>query len=212
MTEWFVSLISGGIDSSVAADIIARKGYNILFLHMDNRPFSDENVPDKVFRLAKIIKNRNGINATVITVPHGKMAQVAIADGCDGHYQCVMCRRAMLMTAELICDIYNARAIITGESLGQVASQTLDNMMAESYGIKTPIIRPLISWDKMDIVREAKAIGTYEISIERGVCCLLAPQKPKIRSSVERVLKESRKIDLGAIVKRMVEARHEHEL
>ena len=110
----------------------------------------------------------------------------------------------MLLTAQRLCTDMDARAIVTGESLGQVASQTLSNILVESHDIKTPILRPLISWDKDEIVKKAKDIGTYDISIEKGLCCLLAPQHPKTSAQMAGMEREEERLDMKAIVERLV--------
>jgi len=128
-------------------------------------------------------------------VPHGK-AQTEFARNCRRNMECVLCRRMMLRVAERMAAKHGADCIVTGESLGQVASQTLTNIFVEERATKLPIIRPLIGFDKVEIEKIAKNIGTYEISILPGLCCTIAPKKPSTYSRLETALEEETRVDL----------------
>ena len=198
-------LLSSGIDSPVAAALVARSGTGVDLLHMDNRPFSDDEGRDKAIRLAKHIAGMIPGPTRLIVAPHGESAQREIGRHCETRLQCVLCRRFMYRTACAIGREQGHTAIVTGENLGQVASQTLDNLRAESPAADLPVLRPLIGWDKMEIVAAATELGTFEISVEPSLCCLLAPEKPSIRATLATVLKEEEKLDVEGIVRRSIE-------
>src|SRR3989344_3416671 len=155
-----IALISSGIDSPVAAWMMKEKGLEVIGLHMDNRPFTDARQISKTKRICRII----GIKKLYVS-KHG-LAMSDVIRKVDRRFTCVICRRLMFRTAERIARKEGAKFIITGENLGQVASQTLDNMTVADRAVKMIILRPLLCYDKQDIVNMAKEIGTYEISIE----------------------------------------------
>ena len=181
-----VALISSGIDSPVAAWVMKEKGLEIIGLHMDNRPFTDARQISKTKRLCKII----GIKKLYVS-KHG-LAMSDILKGINRRFTCILCRRLMFRTAERVAEKEGAQFMITGENLGQVASQTLDNMSVADKAVSSrmTILRPLLCYDKQDIVNIAKKIGTYEISIEPPGCCRLVPSNPATKSTVEQIEKE----------------------
>jgi len=184
-----VALMSGGIDSPVAAYLMLRKGAEIVALHLDNRPLTDANTVDKTMRLIDRLQELTGKKISRYLAPHGKN-QLTFAQYCKHNLQCVLCRRMMYRVAELIALDESADGILTGESMGQVASQTLYNLRAESEAISIPIIRPLIGMDKLEIEAIAKRIGTFETSIEPGGCCSITPKHPATAATPERLLVE----------------------
>ena len=171
-----VALISGGIDSPVAAYLMARAGADVVLLHMDNRPFADDLSIERVKQLAEKIREATGKDIPLYAAPHGR-SQETIMHGADRAYQCVLCKHAMQMTAREFCRSIGADAIIMGDSLGQVASQTLTNIAAEFVDIGFTILRPLIGLDKLEIEAIAKRIGTYDISIMPAVGCTALPER-----------------------------------
>jgi len=125
--------------------------------------------------------------------------------------ECVLCRRMMLRVAENLAGRYGAECIVTGESLGQVASQTLANIVVEEQATSLPVVRPLIGLDKVEIERMAKELGTYETSIGPGQCCTGAPQKPSTRSRLSDTLDEETKVDLVRLAEQEAEGATEIE-
>lgn len=192
-------MLSGGIDSPVATYLLAKRGAEIVALHFDNRPFTDEKHLRKALRLIERLEELLGRKMRKYIVSHGPV-QLAISRNALRRYQCVLCRRMMFRVAERIAVREGASAIATGESLGQVASQTLANIRTEEQAVRIPILRPLIGLDKVEIEEIAKRIGTYEISISPGLCCTIVPDKPATQARLKAILEEEEKIDVESIV------------
>ena len=183
-----LALLSGGIDSPVAAYIMSKAGAEITLLHMDNRPFADDRSIEKVAALAERLRTVTGSPFPLYSSPHG-ISQTRISETCDRNYQCVLCKRTMLRTAQEFAGRMDCSGIVTGDSLGQVASQTLKNLRYVSHGLTVPVVRPLIGYDKLEIEEIAKAIGTYEISIIRSNGCSLVPSKPITEADLQKMKK-----------------------
>ena len=199
-----VCLISGGIDSPVAAYSLARNGAEVILLHMDNRPYSGAASVDKVVRLAEALENAVGRPLELWTAPHG-ISQLRISQQCRKNLQCVLCKRTMLKVARNVARELEADAIATGDSLGQVASQTLYNINAEERELGFPVLRPLIGLDKLEIEHLAKEIGTYGISIEKGDACSLVPFRPATMASPRLIAEQEERLDLEALAMEMAE-------
>ncbi|OPY33042.1 MAG: thiamine biosynthesis protein ThiI [Methanomassiliicoccales archaeon PtaU1.Bin124] len=196
-----VSLISGGIDSPVAAYVMAAQGCDVIALHMDNRPYSATGSVKKAARLADIVSTRSGRSIDFRFAPHGRNQEIN-ARSCNTAYQCVLCKRLMLKVAKAVALKEGAEAIVTGESLGQVASQTLQNLRAEQSGLEFPVIRPLIGLDKLEIEAIAKKIGTYEVSISglEGPACTILPPRVVTMALPEEIHEEEAKVDIEEMV------------
>lgn len=201
MAAKVVSLVSGGIDSPVAAYLMAKRGLELVVLHMDNRPFSDENTPKKVLKNVMRISELVNMDIEVYLAPHGENLAV-LAKSCARGFLCVLCRRMMYRVASGFAERVGAKAIVTGESLGQVASQTLTNLVAEGQASSLPILRPLLCYDKTEIESIAKQIGTYQTSIEPGFCCSITPKRPVISAKLERVLEQEKSLPLDKLVQK----------
>ena len=178
-----IALISGGIDSPVAAYKMMQRGSEVMLLHMDNRPHTDDRCIEKVKKLAKRLCFVTGRDVPLYTADHGPN-QTVIKKCCDNRYHCVLCKRTMMNVAKEIGMRNGCSGIVMGDSLGQVASQTLRNIRSESYGLGFPVIRPLIGLDKLEIESVAKDIGTYEISILPEAPCGVLPRRPVTESDV----------------------------
>src|SRR4030042_9633 len=160
----FVALVSSGIDSPVATFLVSKKADEIILVHADNRPFTDEREIENFVRLAKHLKKQCSIRMKAYIVPHGKSLACFKESG-NHRFTCVFCKRMMLRYAEQLAVKEGAEGIIMGDSLGQVASQTLQNIRVIEQAVRIPVLRPLIGLDKEDVVRIAKEIGTYDLSI-----------------------------------------------
>ena len=207
-----IGLISGGIDSPVAIYKLLEKKMEIIALHLDNRPFTCDRQLNKSIDMIRQIERYCNKKIKFYTMPFGEIIQLEIARNCDRHFQCVLCRRMMFRLAKEFANKNSGDAIITGESLGQVASQTLRNIKVENQAVDFPILRPLIGFDKEEIIKIAKEIGTFDISIQPGVCCNIVPKKPSTSSILSKILFEEDKLDIEILVKRTVNGCREIEL
>ncbi|UCG70277.1 MAG: 7-cyano-7-deazaguanine synthase [Thermoplasmata archaeon] len=194
-----ISLISGGIDSPVATQLMLKRGADIVCVHFDNRPFTGDGQLNKTKSLIKHLEEMNRTNIKIYVVPHSE-SHIAFAKNCRRNLHCVLCRRMMLRVAFKIAQKEGAEALLTGESLGQVASQTLRNIRVESQAVDIQILRPLIGLDKLEIEKMAKRTGTYEISILPGMCCEIVPKKPSTYSRLNVILEEEEKVDIDGLV------------
>ena len=183
-----IALISGGIDSPVAAYVMDKAGAEVILLHMDNRPFADDKSIEKVKLLAEQLRSVTGSPFPLYSAPHG-LSQETISRTCDRSYQCVLCKRTMLRAAQELAGRLGCGGIIMGDSLGQVASQTLKNLRYVSRGLTIPVVRPLIGYDKLEIESVAKEIGTYELSIIRSDGCSIVPSKPVTEADLNKMEK-----------------------
>jgi len=195
----FVSLISSGIDSPVATYLLSKKTENMLLVHGDDRPFTDDRELENFISIARHLKKKISGSVKAFIVPHGN-ALSSYKKNCANRFTCVFCKRMLARYAEKIAERENAVAIIMGDSLGQVASQTLQNLRVVEQAVSLPILRPLIGLDKEDVIRIAKNIGTYDISILPSDGCTAVPSKPATRARLEDVLTEEKKIDVNKIV------------
>jgi thiamine biosynthesis protein ThiI len=200
----FVTLISSGIDSPVATYLFSKKADELIFVHSDNRPFTDDREINNFTLIAKYLKKKMRMKIKAYIVPHGP-SLASYKERCEDRFTCVFCKRMMVRYAEKIGEKEDADAIIMGDSLGQVASQTLQNLRVVDSAVKMPILRPLIGLDKEDVVKIAREIGTYELSILPTNGCGAVPYKPSTRARLDAILEEEKKIDIKKIVKEVVE-------
>jgi thiamine biosynthesis protein ThiI len=176
------------------------RGAELVTLHMDNRPYGGlEHQLTKVRQLAAVLEKLHGRRIKQFVAPHGANHAVFI-ERCRLGLHCVLCRRMMLRVAGELAIREGAAAIVTGESLGQVASQTLQNIATEYPAAPVPILRPLIGLDKQEIVEIAKRIGTYEISIQPGSCCTAVPDRPATSAILAEIEAEERKVEIPSMV------------
>ena len=179
-----VCLISGGIDSPVAAFQMLKRGCSITLLHCDNYPFTEGSV-EKVLENADNLRRYSlGEEVKVYSIKFGEYLQHAQNEA-PPRMTCVLCKSGMYQTAAILAKKEKANAIVDGSSIGQVASQTLDNIEATRYHCRMPIFSPLISLDKIEIEDIAKKIGTYEVSIIPDTGCSAVPKYPETHADLE---------------------------
>jgi thiamine biosynthesis protein ThiI len=199
----FVALVSSGIDSPVATYLLSEKAEEIILVHADNRPFTDEREIKKFITLATYLKKKVPSKLRAYLVPHGDTL-LAYKKNCNPRFTCVVCKRMMLRYAEAIAKKEHADAVIMGDSLGQVASQTLQNLRVVEQAVSIPVLRPLIGFDKEDTIRIAKKIGTFDLSISPADGCGAVPVKPSTRAQLEQILVEEQKINVDEIIQHAV--------
>ena len=185
-----LALLSGGIDSPVAAFMTVRRGCRAHSIFFDNRTYLGRGGFDKVVRVAKILNRYQG-KSLLYVVPFQDI-QTAIRDNCTSSNRVVLYRRMMYRIAHAVAEKNNYLGLVTGECLGQVASQTLENLAAVSCVVPVSVFQPLIGLDKKDIIMKAREIGTYDISIESqpDCCSVFMPDQPVTRSKVEELEKD----------------------
>ena len=193
-----VVLLSGGIDSPVAAYVMAKAGAEIIALHMDGDPFFKSTV--RVDRLVAKLREITGQTIPLFTAPHGSANLEEISKTRIPNIRCVLCKRFMMRTAEALARQENCNTIVMGDSMGQVASQTLKNMRVEQEAVKIPILRPLIGMDKEQIVQIAIKIGTYQLSIEGAGPCGIVPTKPSIGANLQKILEAESEMDVPTMI------------
>lgn len=194
-------LLSGGIDSPVAGFTMAKRGMTLSALHFHSYPYTSEQAKQKVLDLAQILSGYTG-NIKLYICKFTKI-QEEIHKNCDPEYMITIMRRIMMRIAEKLCKKRNLQTIITGESLGQVASQTIESITVTNGVVKTiPVLRPLIGMDKEDITIIAKNINTFKTSIlpYEDCCTVFLPEHPVIRPTLEKVLEEESKLDIDTLV------------
>jgi thiamine biosynthesis protein ThiI len=195
-----VSLLSGGIDSPVATFRVLKRGAKAVLCHFHSAPFTDRSSVRKASELARLIAERQG-PTTLYLVPLGD-AQQQIVVAAPPALRVVLYRRLMMRVAGEIARREGAKALVTGDSLGQVASQTLENIACADDVSVLPVLRPLIGDDKQEIVTEAIRLGTYETSILpfEDCCSLFVPRAPATRASVDECREAERDLDMEALV------------
>jgi len=198
-----VSLISGGIDSPVATFLLAKKADEIILVHADIYPFSDFREVNNFLKIAEHLKTKIRPKIKIYLVEHGPSLE-SYKQNSNSRFTCVFCKRMLLRYAEKIAKIEGADAIIMGDSLGQVASQTLQNIKTIEQAVSIPILRPLIGMDKEEVVKIAKKIGTYELSILPSQNCTAVPNKPATMAKIEKIQEEESKINIDYLVKNAV--------
>lgn len=181
--------LSGGIDSPVAGMEMMKRGVKIEAIHFHSPPFTSEKAKDKVIELTRILSERVGPIKLHI-IPFTEL-QKQINKSVHPRYTMTSTRRMMLRVTDIILERIGANAIVNGENLGQVASQTLKSMYAINDVTSTPILRPLISLDKEDIIKKAKEIGTFEVSIQpyEDCCTIFTPKNPVTEPDFDKVVK-----------------------
>ncbi|MBQ9707159.1 MAG: tRNA 4-thiouridine(8) synthase ThiI [Clostridia bacterium] len=195
-----VAMLSGGIDSPVAVYMMAKRGMTIRCVHFHSFPYTSMQAKQKVLDLAKLVKKYT-LRMTVDVVSFTEI-QTAIHEQCPEDYMITIMRRFMMRIAEKIAKNYGGGAVITGESLGQVASQTLESITSTNSVATLPVFRPLIGFDKDQIIEIAQQIGTFETSIlpYEDCCTIFLPKKPVTKPRLSAVEKIESVLDVETLV------------
>jgi thiamine biosynthesis protein ThiI len=192
-------LISGGLDSPVAAWRMMRRGCRVKYIHFHSFPHTTAESQDKVRNILRIL-SRYQLESVLHMVPFAEVQREIVAYA-PLPLRVVLYRRFMMRIAEAVAKQEKAAAVVTGDSLGQVASQTLENIRTISAAVTIPIFRPLIGDDKEDIIRIARAIGTYETSIQadQDCCSLFVPKHPETMSNIEQAERAEQQLDVSKL-------------
>ncbi len=197
-------LLSGGIDSPVAGYLMSKRGLKLEAVHFHSYPYTSAQAKEKVIELAKEISEYCGeIKLHVVSFTE---IQEQIHKNCDAEYMITIMRRIMMRIAERLCKENGLGAIVTGESLGQVASQTMQSMTVTNSVVSLPVFRPVIAFDKEEIMNIARKIGTYETSIlpYEDCCTVFLPKNPVIRPTISRAEYLEKSLDIDSLVETAV--------
>ena len=193
-------LISGGIDSPVEGYMMAKRGMDVEYLHFHSYPYTNEQAKDKVVELARILSRyAGGESLATVKVTH---IQEEIHKKCAPELNVTLLRRFMFRIAERVAKRKGAKCLITGESLGQVASQTMEGIASSNAVVTLPVFRPLIGFDKEEIIVRAKKIGTFDTSVlpYEDCCTVFLPEFPAIKPKLSFIEEEEKKLDVEALV------------
>ena len=201
-----IVMLSGGIDSPVAAYMMAKRGMSLRAVHFHSFPYTSMQAKQKVLDLAKIVKKYT-LRMTVDVVSFTEI-QTAIHDKCPEEYMITIMRRFMMRIAERIARMNGAGAVITGESLGQVASQTLESITSTNSVATIPVFRPLIGFDKDEIIEISQRIGAFETSIlpYEDCCTIFLPKRPVTKPRLSAVEKVESVLDVETLVNNALES------
>lgn len=199
-------LLSGGIDSPVAGWMMGKRGVEIEAVHFYSYPYTSERAKQKVVDLAQILSQYCG-KLKLHVVPFTEI-QLAINDNCPEDQLTIIMRRIMMRIAEIIARKTNSMALITGESMGQVASQTMQSLYCTDSAVNMPVFRPLIGMDKVEVIDIARKIDTFETSIlpYEDCCTVFVAKHPQTKPKLEKIMKSEEAVDFEPLIKRAVEA------
>jgi len=190
-----LSLISSGIDSPVATWMMMQRGLEVIAVHFSNEPFAYSSPREVAVKICRHL----GVKRLYV-VKHGLLVQAELMRKCENNSRCVLCRRMMFRISEQIARKEGCDCLITGENLGQVASQTLENMSVAYTATDLPVLRPILCNDKEETVQIAKKIGTYPLSIEAASCCNAVSKSPITKAVLSKILGEESKLEMKKIV------------
>ncbi len=197
-----VLLLSGGIDSPVAGYMMGRQGIRIVALSGFVNPDGEDAHIGKIVKLVERLSKAIGSEVDLFVFEQ-RVAQSLFSTAGKPGLTCVLCKRTMLRIAEKLCRKVDGSAIIMGDSLGQVASQTLQNMNTIEEAVSIPIVRPLVGLDKVDIVRIAEEIGSFELSNIKIPGCVFVPEKPATRARLDEILREEERLGITPLVEKV---------
>ena len=193
-------LLSGGIDSPVAGYMMAKRGVKIDAVHFESFPYTSERAKEKVLELAKLVTRYSG--SMLVHVVSLTKIQEELVKNCDEEYFTLLLRRYMMAIAEKLAAKNDCLALITGESVGQVASQTMQAIAVTDAAVNMPVFRPCIGMDKEEIIGISRRIDTFETSIQpyEDCCTVFTPRHPKTKPELHKVIEQERKLDFDALV------------
>jgi thiamine biosynthesis protein ThiI len=203
-----VALVSSGIDSPVAAFLMMKRGCEVIALHFNNYPYTEPD--EKIHKIIEKLSEYSPSKLEYFEAGYGEYLKKCIEDA-PLRLTCVLCKSGMYKIAEEIAKREDALAIVDGSSLGQVASQTLPNILATRYATQMPVLSPLISLDKIEIEEIAKKIGTFDISILPASGCTAVPKYPETNAKLENVLEAMEDIKFDEEVKKAVSSLKFHK-
>ena len=201
-------LLSGGIDSPVAGFMMAKRGVRLDAIHFESFPYTSERAREKVLELAKIVAQYSGpINVHIISLTH---IQEELVRACEEDYFTLLLRRYMMALADRLAKDEDCQALITGESLGQVASQTIQAIGVTDPMTTLPVFRPCIGMDKEEIITISRKIGAFETSIQpyEDCCTVFTPRHPRTKPVLEKVVAQEEKLDFNALVEEAYATRY----
>ena len=201
-------LLSGGIDSPVAGFMMAKRGVRLDAIHFESFPYTSERAREKVLELAKIVAQYSGpINVHIISLTH---IQEELVRACEEDYFTLLLRRYMMALADRLAKDEDCQALITGESLGQVASQTIQAIGVTDPMTTLPVFRPCIGMDKEEIITISRKIGAFETSIQpyEDCCTVFTPRHPRTKPVLEKVVAQEEKLDFHALVEEAYATRY----
>lgn len=202
-------LLSGGIDSPVAGYMMAKRGVKIDAVHFESFPYTSERAKEKVLELAKLVTRYSG--SMLVHVVSLTKIQEELVKNCDEEYFTLLLRRYMMAIAEKLAAKNDCLALITGESVGQVASQTMQAIAVTDAAVNMPVFRPCIGMDKEEIIGISRRIDTFETSIQpyEDCCTVFTPRHPKTKPELHKVIEQERKLDFDALVSEALETAEE---
>jgi thiamine biosynthesis protein ThiI len=201
-------LVSGGIDSPVAAYLGIRKGWLPVFIYFDNTPFAGEDTKDRALRTIGRVIEVTGVKGRIFVVPHGEDLGEAMKK-CGRNLTCLLCKRLMYRKAEIVAAQNDCEAIVTGEILGEQASQTMCNLILNTPIISLPIIRPLIGMNKREVEDIGKSIGTYDISITKAQGCGAASIKARTKAKAPELDRAEQNLSIEEMVQTAIKGAKE---
>jgi tRNA uracil 4-sulfurtransferase len=202
-----VCLLSGGIDSPVACWLTMKRGSPTVPIYIDNTPFTDDTTKQKAIQTAKKLQEwSTGYIRKIYIVPNGENMKT-IQQKAPAKFTCLLCKRLMYRIAEQLAQTEKAHGIITGEAIGEQASQTMHNLYAiDEAATLYPIHRPLLGFDKTETEVVARKIGTFEISIQKAKGCTAAPSQPATRARLTALKEAEAKLDMAEMVRAALQA------
>lgn len=205
-------MLSGGIDSPVAGYLMARRGVELSAVYYHSHPYTSERAKEKVKDLAKILASYTG-KVNLYVVPFTDI-QMSIIENCREDELTIIMRRFMMRVACALADKLNVASVTTGESVGQVASQTMEGLICSDNCSDRPVFRPLIAMDKIDIMDLAKEIETYETSIlpYEDCCTIFVPKHPKTKPSLKGIIASEKPLDIDELVNKAIEGMEVYKL